>query len=67
MSVQYDSTPRAVEDGSNIATTLGAASLGGTIGVRVTVDDAVLTSKEQALAALETIAERITRQTWPAS
>lgn len=67
MSVQYDSTPRAVEDGSNIATTLGAASLGGTIGVRVTVDDAVLTSKEQALMALETIAERIARQTWPAT
>lgn len=67
MSVQYDSTPRAVEDGSNIATTLGAASLGGTIGVRVTVDDAVLTSKEQALAALGIIAERITKQTWPAT
>lgn len=67
MSVQYDSTPRAVEDGSNIATTLGAASLGGTIGVRIIVDDAVLTSKEQALMALETISERITKQTWPAA
>ena len=67
MSVQYDSTPRAVEDGSNIATTLGAASLGGTIGLRVIVDDAVLTSKEQALAALDVISERITAQTWPAT
>lgn len=67
MSVQYDSTPRAVEDGSNIATTLGAASLGGTIGVRIIVDDAVLTSKEQAIMALEQIGELIVKQTWPAS
>lgn len=67
MSVQYDSTPRAVEDGSNIATTLGVASLGGTIGVRVVVDGAVLTSKEQAIAALETITEAIIKQTWPAA
>lgn len=67
MSVQYDSTPRAVEDGSNIATTLGVASLGGTIGVRVIVDDAVLTSKEQAVAALETVTEAIIKQVWPAA
>lgn len=67
MSVQYDSTPRAVEDGSNIATTLGAASLGGTIGVRVVVDDAVLTSKEQAIMALEQVGELILKQTWPAA
>lgn len=67
MSVQYDSTPRAVEDGSNIATTLGAASLGGTIGVRIIVDDAVLTSKEQAIMALEQIVKQIVKQTWPAS
>lgn len=67
MSVQYDSTPRAVEDGSNIATTLGAASLGGTIGVRIIVDNAVLTSKEQAIMALEQIGELIVKQTWPAS
>lgn len=67
MSVQYDSTPRAVEDGSNIATTLGAASLGGTIGVRITVDDAVLTSKEQAILALEQVGELILKQTWPAA
>lgn len=67
MSVQYDSTPRAVEDGANIATVLGAASLGGTIGVRIIVDDAVLTSKEQALMALEQIGKAIIKQTWPAA
>ncbi|MEA3264600.1 MAG: hypothetical protein U9R07_14065 [Pseudomonadota bacterium] len=67
MSVQYDVTPRSVADGSNIATTLGAASLGGTIGVRVIVDDAVLTTKEQAIMALEIAFDRIVKQTWPAS
>lgn len=67
MAVQYDSTPRAVADGSNIAVTLGAASLGGTIGVRVVVDDAVLTTREQALLALEQIGEAITKKTWPAA
>lgn len=67
MSVQYDVTPRSVADGSNIATTLGAGSLGGTIGVRVIVDDAVLTTKEQAIMALEIAFDRIVKQTWPAS
>lgn len=67
MSVQYDSTPRAVADASDVTVTLGAASLGGTIGVRVTVDDAVLTSKEQAIAALDSIRRRIVEQTWPAA
>ena len=67
MSVQYDSTPRAVDDATNVAVTLGAASLGGTIGVRVTVDDAVLTSKGQAVAALDVIRSRIIEQTWPAA
>lgn len=67
MSAQYDSTPRAVDDGSNIATTLGAASLGGAIGVRVIIDDAVLTSKEQVLMALGVIRSRVLEQTWPAA
>lgn len=67
MSVQYDSTPRAVDDASNVAVTLGAASLGGTIGVRVTVDDAVLTSREQALLAIDTVRQKIVEQTWPAA
>ena len=67
MSVQYDSTPRAVEDASNVATTLGAASLGGTIGVRVIVDDAVLTSKAQVEHHLRTIMQIVLEQTWPAA
>lgn len=67
MSVQYDSTPRAVDDAGNVAITLGTASLGGTIGVRVTVDDAVLASKEQALLALDTVRQKIIEKTWPAA
>lgn len=67
MSVQYDATLRTGNDITNVATTTGAASLGGTIGVRVTVDDAVLTSKEQALLAIESVRNQIIRQTWPAA
>lgn len=67
MSVQYDSTPRAVSDDSNVVVTLGAASLGGTIAVRVVIDDAVITTKEAALLHLRTAMDVITRQNWPAS
>lgn len=67
MSVQYDSTPRAVEDASNVVTTLGAASLGGTIGVRVIIDDSVIGSRTAALHHLETVMDTITKQNWPAA
>lgn len=65
MSVQFDSTPRAVADGSNLAVTLGVASLGGTIGVRVIIDDAVITSKDTALRHLEVIMDQLVGKTWP--
>ena len=67
MSVQFDSTPRAVDDAGNVAITLGAASLGGTIGVRVTIDDAVLTSREQAFLAIYAILHLLNEKTWPVS
>lgn len=67
MSVQYDSTPRAVVDGSNVVRTLGVASLGGTIGVRVIIDDTVLTSEQDALLALKSVETLIKATTWPAS
>ena len=67
MAVQYDSTPRAVADDSNVAVTLGVGGLGGTIGVRVIVDDAVIGSKEVVLRHLDTIADMVVKQTWPAS
>lgn len=67
MSVQFDSTPRAVADDSNVAVTLGTASLGGTIAVRVTVDDAVINSKETALRHIQTVMDMIVKSTWPVS
>lgn len=66
MAVQLDVTPRAVaEPNSGIATTLGVGGLGGTIGVRVTIDDAVLTSKEQVIQALEAVRNSVIMDTWP--
>lgn len=67
MSVQFDSTPRAVDDATNVAVTLGVASLGGTIGVRVIIDDAVLTSREQAYLAIYAITQLLNEKTWPVS
>ena len=67
MSVQLDSTPRAVDDASNVVVTLGAASLGGTLGVRIIIDDAVLTSREQAYLAITSIADLLSEKTWPVS
>ena len=67
MSVQYDSSPRAVVDASNVTTTLGVASLGGTIGIRVIVDDAVLPSREAVLHHMEAVTNAIVKQTYPAS
>lgn len=67
MSVQYDGTLRTGNDNTNVAVTLGTASLGGTIGVRVTVDDAVVTSKEQAMVLLQSIENILLKQTWPAT
>lgn len=66
MAVQLDVTPRAVaEPNSGIVTTLGVGGLGGTIGVRVTIDDAVLTSKEQVIQALEAVWNSVVMDTWP--
>lgn len=65
MSVQLDSSGRPVADASNVALTTGTAGLGGTIGVRVTIDDAVITSKADAQLAIESIQLAIAKQTWP--
>lgn len=67
MAIQFDSTPRAVDDATNVVVTLGVASLGGTIGVRVIIDDAVLTTREQAFLALNSIADLLNEKTWPVS
>lgn len=67
MSVQLDSTGRPTADAANVAVTLGTAGLGGTIGVRVTIDDAVITSKADAMLALESVQLAVAKQTWPLS
>lgn len=67
MSVKYDSAGRPTIDTANVTTTLGVGGLGGTIGLSVTIDDAVLTTKEQALLALRSIILAVSKQTWPAS
>lgn len=67
MSVTYNSTPRDTSDASGVSVTTGTGSLGGTIGVSVIIDDAVLTSKSDALRHIEAVAKKITEQTWPAA
>lgn len=67
MSVQYDATARTGGDNTGLVTTLGAASLGGTIGVRVIIDDAVLTSEVDARLAIMSILNLLGTQTWPVS
>ncbi len=67
MSVFYDSTGRPASDTTAVTVTLGQAGLGGSIGARLIVDDAVLTSKEQVLLALETITMEVMQQSWPAA
>ncbi len=43
--------------------TVGA--IGGGIGVRVIIDDTVLTSKEQAALGIEIAIQKIMEDTWP--
>lgn len=43
--------------------TVGAP--GGGIGVRLIIDDTVLTSKEQAALGIETAIQKIMEDTWP--
>ena len=54
-----------VETGTVTAVTGGATSLGGTIELRLLVDDAIAPSKQEVLRALEMIEQRIVEDTWP--
>lgn len=65
MSVQFDSVPRSVADQANITVTTGVAAIGGGIGVRVIIDGAVLTSREQAYQALSMTMDLLLEKTWP--
>lgn len=54
-----------VKNSSATAVTGGATSLGGTIGIRLMIDDAVVTSKLEVLRAIEVLEGRIVEDTWP--
>ncbi len=67
MAVQIDSVPRPQNDISGLTVTTGAGNPGSGIGVRVLIDDTVVTSETDALLALESIKNEISRRNWPIS
>jgi hypothetical protein len=58
---------RATSTGTVTAIAGGAASLGGTVGMVVIIDDAVITSKTDANLGLELIEQMLPEITWPPS
>lgn len=62
MAKQFDAAPGA-DKLAIVKSTVGG--LGGSIGVRVIVDDALVTSKSTARLAVEAIRQRIIEETWP--
>lgn len=62
MAKQFDYT-RGNDKIAVAKSTVGA--IGGGIGVRVIFDDAVISSKEQAVIGLETALQKIMEDTWP--
>jgi hypothetical protein len=67
VAVQYDAVPRVGNDNTNITRTLGVGAPGGGIGVRIIVDDAVLTSKSDVLQQVTSLMETIIEGQWPAA
>lgn len=65
MAIQYDAVPRVGNDNTNITLTLAVANPGGGIGVRLIIDDTVLTSKEQVMLAITSLYETMIENTWP--
>lgn len=65
MAIQYDAVPRVGNDNTNITRTLERDDPGGGIGVRLIIDDTVLTSKEQVLLAVTSLVETVIENTWP--
>lgn len=56
---------RATSTGTVTAISGGATSLGGTVGMVVIIDDAVITSKSDASLGLELIEQMLPEITWP--
>jgi hypothetical protein len=62
MAKQFDYT-RGNDKLAVAKSTVGA--IGGGIGVRLIIDDTVLTSKEQAALGVEIAIQKIIEDTWP--
>lgn len=62
MAKQFDYT-RGNDKTAVAKSTVGA--IGGGIGVRLIIDDTVVTSKEQAAIGVEIAIQKITEDTWP--
>ena len=65
MAIQYDAVPRVGNDNTNITRTLAVGNPGGGIGVRLIIDDAVLTSKADVLQQITSLMETVIENTWP--
>lgn len=65
MAVQFDSVPRPQNDNSGLTVTTGAANPGGGIGLRVVIDDTVITSEQDAELALLAITNELRKRNWP--
>ncbi|MCA3440548.1 MAG: hypothetical protein INF50_09500 [Rhodobacter sp.] len=53
------------ETGTVSALAGGAATLGGGAGIRLIVDDAVATTKMEALRMITVLRQRLTEENWP--
>lgn len=62
MAKQLDVAPGG-DKISVVKSTVGA--IGGGIGIRIIIDDAVITSRMAARLAVEAIEQRIREDTWP--
>lgn len=68
---QYSFTPGPnektgiIDTGTLTAISGGATSLGGTVGARLLIDDAVMTSKAEVMRALALVRQRIMERDWP--
>ena len=65
MAIQYDGVPRVGNDHATITRTLAVGNPGGGIGVRVIIDDVVVTSKAEALLMLEYLSVSALENVWP--
>ena len=67
MAVQFDSVPRPQNDNSGLTVTTGVGNPGGGIGLRVIIDDTVITSEQDAELALLAVTNELRKRTWPVS